>query len=126
MIYTSAKSNIKNIPNNDDTRIILVHRFGNHSTNRDDVIKMADLGPTPYLFKRYKNNELSWDVFKEKYITQLYNNTFTKRQLNELIKLMENYNVILICYESDYRECHRKILAEVLQDITCINYNGEW
>jgi uncharacterized protein YeaO (DUF488 family) len=125
MIYTSYRSNVKNIPIKEDTKIILVYRYGPPIENRSDIIQYRDLGPTAQLFtdySRYKN----WADYKIKYIDQLYNNAFSNRQFGKLIEMAKNYNVILICYEKDYLHCHRSLLATELQYSTDIKYIGEW
>lgn len=124
MIYTSYKSNVKNIPIRDDTKIILVYRYGS-TIRRNDIIHFQDLGPVNSLLTEYKNDK-NWSKYRKKYIDQLYNNSFTCRKLNRLIDIVNQYNVILICYEKDHLHCHRSLLARELHNITGIKYIGEW
>ena len=124
MIYTSYRSNIKNIPINENVKIVTVYRSG-RVPNRDDIVILRDLGPTLYLRGRYKKNK-DWSYYEKEYMYQLYNNTFTKIQMLRLIDIVKRYDVILICCEEDSQYCHRRLLADELQYITDIKYYGEW
>jgi uncharacterized protein YeaO (DUF488 family) len=124
MIYTTYRSNVKKIPIKDNTKIILVYRYGAPIV-REDVIELRDVGPTGELLKEYQNNK-NWDEYKIKYIDQLYNNPFSIRQFRKLILLARECDLILVCYEKDYLHCHRSLLAREIEYNIDIKYIGEW
>lgn len=124
MIYTTYRANVKKIPIKENTKIVLIYRYG-APINRSDVIEFRDIGPVGYLLKEYQNDK-NWDEYKIKFIDQLYNNPFSIRQFRKLIQLAEKYDIILVCYEKDHLICHRSIVAQEIEFQTGIKYIGEW
>lgn len=61
---------------------------------------------------RSGNFDLFQKIFLEVMKTDAAQSAFT-----EVKELAKNYNICLMCYERDQRECHRKIVADQLEEV---------
>lgn len=61
---------------------------------------------------RSGNFDLFREIFLEVMETEAAQAAFT-----EVKELAKNYNICLMCYERDQKECHRKIVADQLEEI---------
>lgn len=79
-------------------------------------IHIPVLGPSPKLIGAYYRNELSWEEFKCRYLTEI--RTPEKASLvNMLANLAMVRTVTLLCVEDEPIHCHRKLLAEECQKV---------
>jgi len=74
-----------------------------------DYIERLEAAPTKILRDDFKNELIPWPEFKKQYLKLIkerdINSYFSKTMLNRSC---------LLCSESDYHHCHRKILGEYL------------
>ena len=68
----------------------------------------SDLGPPYYMRKRYKSGIISFREFSEVYFEHLIANAGILHCLEELAALRRS---VLMCFERDWRGCHRSIIA---------------
>lgn len=123
MIYTTYISNINNIP--DNTHKVLVTRFKPKSLDCDrlGLRHIQLLSPSEGILKSYKNNEITFDQFTEKFLHEINNNSKAGLELyNIQDKLDKGENVCFICYEKDPEICHRTILRKSFE---ILGYKGE-
>jgi uncharacterized protein (DUF488 family) len=75
---------------------------------------LGELGsPSKIRYKLYADK--NYDDFFSSYSKYLKTQ---KLALNKLVKILEtNPTCCLMCFEKDYKQCHRKILAEYLRNI---------
>lgn len=133
LLYTTYMSNIKNIPNDENTICILVTRWKPRNINSKnfnfDIIWKPNLGPSEVLLTRWKSGNMSWIEYREMYLQEANNNKVFINEMQEIIKyLKEDKNVFLVCYEKDSINCHRSILREIFQhnNIECKEYVGDY
>lgn len=132
LLYTTYMSNIKNIPNDENTICILVTRWKprniiNPSNYKFNIIWKPNLGPSEILLTRWKSGNMNWSDYREIYLQEASNSNTFISEMQEIIKyLNEEKNVFLVCYEKDYINCHRSILKEIFQynNIECEEYKG--
>jgi uncharacterized protein (DUF488 family) len=53
----------------------------------------------------------------QKIFLEVLNTDAAQDALIQIKELAKNYNICLMCYERDQRECHRKIVAERLEEM---------
>lgn len=65
------------------------------------------------LINDWKNGLITWDEYTERYLYQL---SFVNREeiIDRLHELSNGKDIILLCYESNDKHCHRHILADWL------------
>lgn len=70
-----------------------------------------EMAPTEDILKTYKKNELTWSEYEVAYL-----NLLKKRNILELAKKqMFNETICLLCSEDKPHHCHRRLLAEFIQ-----------
>lgn len=72
---------------------------------------VPELSPAPYLIRRFRSHEIRWPEFAEAFVQQLKTIDFEKQ-----VSSLELHRSCLLCACNDYRECHRRIVAELLVD----------
>lgn len=65
------------------------------------------------LINDWKSGRITWEDYKERYLYQL---SFISKEdvIKQLYDLSQGKNIIIFCYESNDKPCHRHILAEWL------------
>lgn len=73
---------------------------------------IIELAPTKELLKSYRSKEITWEEFENKYKKQIEDSNATS-------KLNKNHfeDACLLCSEVTAEKCHRRILAEKLNQI---------
>lgn len=69
------------------------------------------LAPTKDLLARYRKGSISWDNYEKEYIKLI-----EERQILNNLDLAQLENACLLCSEHDPHHCHRRLLAEYIQD----------
>lgn len=108
MIYTSYYGNHRNFPKN-----ALVVSVSYH--NPDGMkfhAKLTKLNPDKDLLYKFKNNEISWEEYKEKYETKISSLAF---DWDKIKSDSINQDFIFLCYCKDPSICHRSIISSLFQ-----------
>lgn len=118
-IYTSYFANYKNIPQ--DYQCVSV------ANTKPDSLFIPEwelVRPDWSLITSYKNKDITASDLYVYYFKQL-----DKNPAHHYIEALRSYSagrpVVLMCWEKDYNECHRKILSYWLQMNALANYKGE-
>lgn len=131
MIYTTYLSNLKNLPNDEKTKKLLITRW--KPRNTIDVKKYGiewapNLAPTELTLAKYKDGTIDWKEYRQRYIDESFDNKWFLEEIEEIRSLDEKgYDIFLICYEKDDLICHRSILREILiyNEIKCEEWKGK-
>ncbi|GAE94614.1 hypothetical protein JCM21714_3789 [Gracilibacillus boraciitolerans JCM 21714] len=111
-LYTSNPQGLRYLK--EDAELLQITRAGADLPNTT-VVK--ELSPSPYLFKLFVNEwkgkpaEQWWDNYKERFNEELKNETKLIGLRYVYKKLLAGNNVVLICFCSDHRICHRKLVG---------------
>jgi uncharacterized protein (DUF488 family) len=72
-----------------------------------------NFAPTKEILDEYKKKEISWEEYENR-----YNKLLEKRKINPNFndKYGERANVVLLCSEPTPENCHRRLLAEKLDE----------
>lgn len=76
-----------------------------------EYIHMRALGCPREVRKEYYEDR-DWSSYKKRFLAYLRTQSDA---LEELRKLIKKGNCCLLCYEADYRHCHRALIAEAMQ-----------
>ena len=110
-----ALSQLKDIAGPNDINLFIVR---NPKSNINSVSVFQYLAPSHELYTFYLKNKDSegwWNVYKGIFQKELQS---TEKQLGlALVRdyVHDGFNVNLICYCSDYKQCHRSLVAEELR-----------
>jgi len=76
------------------------------------------LAPTDDLLESYKSGKVSWEMYVNVFRMDMLDRTTTGKAIKRIKTLLnEGKNVILCCYEKDYRKCHRYILSNYFSEL---------
>ena len=118
-IYTSYFANYKNIPQ--EYQCISV---ANTKPDSLFIPEWALVRPAWNLVQHLKSKTIAFNDFAYYYSRQL-----ETKPASYYIEALRHYStgrpVVLMCWEKDYNECHRKILSYWLQMNALANYKGE-
>ncbi|MCB0212867.1 MAG: DUF488 domain-containing protein [Anaerolineae bacterium] len=71
-----------------------------------------NFAPTKELLRQYRKKEISWDEYTKEYLQLL-----DARHIKEATNFESLHESCLLCSEHSPELCHRKLLAEYLQEI---------
>jgi uncharacterized protein YeaO (DUF488 family) len=77
-----------------------------------DYEHQLKFAPTKELLSRYRKKEISWQEYTEAYL-----NLLDTRNIKEIISGESLNQCCLLCSEHSPEKCHRRLLAEYLQEI---------
>jgi len=78
-------------------------------------VHYRELGTPKELRKRFLSGEMNFHEFKKEFITELYSNG-GREALKDVERICRGNRCALMCYERNWWECHRTIIAEILQE----------
>jgi uncharacterized protein (DUF488 family) len=76
-----------------------------------DYIHILDLAPTKDILNEYKKNQGDWAVYEQKFLKLISNRQIEKKVSPELID-----GACLLCSEAKPHHCHRRLVAEYLNE----------
>ncbi|NER99582.1 MAG: DUF488 domain-containing protein [Symploca sp. SIO1B1] len=76
-----------------------------------DYVHILDLAPTKDILDEYKKNKGDWDTYEQKFLQLLANRKIEQKVSPELID-----GACLLCSEAKPHQCHRRLVAEYLND----------
>ena len=83
-----------------------------------DYIHVPEFAPTKTLLDQYKKNEISWEKYENEFLELLHQRSIEKH-LD--IKILDKS--CLLCSEHEPHMCHRKLVAEYLNENLNVELN---
>ena len=83
-----------------------------------DYIHVPEFAPTKTLLDQYKKNEISWEKYENEFLDLLHQRSIEKH-LD--IKILDKS--CLLCSEHEPHMCHRKLVAEYLNENLNVELN---
>ena len=77
---------------------------------------MRELSPSKELLSSYKDERISWDKFKAKFLRELAKSKAGMDAIDFLRHRSHIENVTLLCYEKAGNPCHRYIISDLIRD----------
>ncbi|WP_039230550.1 DUF488 domain-containing protein [Clostridium haemolyticum] len=116
MLYTSYLNKLNALPK--DTPKMLITRFipkwFNIKKYPNTYLK-RELAPSQDLLLRFKKDN-DWDEYIENFTKEMEARQDMKEALNKMLEYLRKGNdVVLICYEKDYKHCHRSLIGKWVQ-----------
>jgi len=100
----------------DGMRILVMRRWcrplSKEKAKIDEWLK--DLSPSEELLTNFQNKLITWDEYQKRFLQEMESKTVLLKTLAEKAK---NQNVTLLCCERDDKECHRRLLKEIIEKI---------
>ncbi len=118
-----TKSIYKQVDEEDGLRV-LITRFYPRGVKREKYdIWVRSLAPSAELLKRYKNNEIDWNDFKDTLFCELRDNIDSVKVIYTLQTKNLMQNITLLCYEKDGCPCHRHMVRDLIEDPRLLQSN---
>lgn len=78
-----------------------------------NYISLTELGSAKDIREALKSGKIDFEEFAEK-----YRDYVKKREdlIEKLVEIASKKDSVILCYEKDWRRCHRSILAEILEE----------
>lgn len=108
MIYTSYFGNVRNLIYNKGFKysdLISISRYDKQGFN---IQTEKILAPSLSLLWKYKSNLISWKEYCDEFYNYLYDLDY--RFWNDFEKNFDGK--VLLCYEKNYKECHRYLIGK--------------
>ena len=120
MIYTSYFGNIKRILNeNKDVEFFSIAGKSPDFYKKENRFELPILAPKYKWWKKWKDkfsdnleSEESINFYEEKYYETVLKNLNPQTIVNTLYRIGNGKDIILLCYETPEKFCHRKIVSE--------------
>jgi len=99
------------------------------SDNLEPIFIMRNRGnqpvePPEMVLRLAKEGAITWEGYRDAYLASLKNEESLVWMQN-LAKRAFDHDVVLICFERSPEHCHRRLLAEHIQQYYCVPYKGE-
>jgi len=76
-----------------------------------EYIHRPEFAPTKNILDAYKKKEIDWSKYESQ-----FRQLMTERQIENLVTCEEINNACLLCSEPKPEKCHRRLIAEYLQN----------
>jgi uncharacterized protein YeaO (DUF488 family) len=88
------------------------------------------VAPSKSTLQRYKtmqrqNKPEAWNIAKASYLSEIRHSQEALEWMLKVAEKCKHSNVVLVCYEKDADQCHRKLLAQEMTVIKGLEYKGE-
>ena len=87
-------------------------------------IEYKTLAPTSDIFTQQKANPDN-DLYASRFNDEVLGSLDREQTINDLKKLGNGSDIVLLCYEKSSSFCHRHLVARWLNELACINAE-EW
>lgn len=108
MIYTSYFANLKNIPDT-ITPVAICAKVPKWFTG----ICYRALAPSYDILMNYKNSG-DFDNYTDRYRNEILSTLDPESVVKKLMYLSGNEDIVLLCYEKDFSQCHRSLVSKWL------------
>ena len=81
-----------------------------------ETIRVLDLAPSMNLLYMAKMG-LDFKTYTNTYLNEICSRPHVKTILNEIVARSKNENIAVVCYCTNEKECHRSILAGILDGL---------
>lgn len=115
MLYTTYIANMKKIP--EDTVTAIIMRMPPYSIRDLKYgVHIPQLSPKIEVLNAYKSTG-DFATFEEEFNKQMYEDEETKEYLNLLMEALNENDIAIVCCEKDASICHRSLIAKYLNEL---------
>ena len=117
MITEGYFAQIKNYPETDELVCVSLKYPG--FVKSDKMFYAYVLAPYPWILKRYKDKEITWERYAECYLDHLEHNRCGQMEIEAMIERdTEEKTIRLMCWEKALdKKCHRFLLLGAIQSL---------
>ncbi len=76
-----------------------------------EYVHVPELAPTKEMLKAYKNGDIPWDIYEDKFL-----NLMSQRNIEKSVKPSLLDKGCLLCSEHEPHLCHRRLVVEYLNE----------
>lgn len=109
-VFTSNFSKAKAL----DSSKYLVVSISRYNPKGFNGVSLKELAPSSKLLSDYKKG-LSWADYVERYKSECCTAEYIKGALSSLLSVTKGRDIVLCCYESAVKNCHRFIVADCIK-----------
>lgn len=77
---------------------------------------IRELSPSPKLLFDLKEERISWETFKQRFLVEMASSIPSLEVINILHNEMKTDTITLLCFERSGVPCHRHIVKEVIEN----------
>jgi len=81
--------------------------------NGIEYIHVKELGDPKELRSKIQSKEISWEEFRQKFLRFLEQRIGI---IQNIVNMNHTKNICLMCFEANYKQCHRSLIAEVIEE----------
>jgi uncharacterized protein YeaO (DUF488 family) len=90
------------------------------------MLHFPNLAPSPGLLWGFKNGNITWDEYKSRYTEEMSKVDLASElgKIYEIVKLnpaVKAQGAVLLCYCQDNNQCHRSLLANMINSSEILN-----
>lgn len=126
MIFTSYLAKLNKLPR-DMVKIIITRYLprGFDTNKYKYTYYVPSLAPTKEILKEYKNNG-DWEKYVRDFNEYIFSNEESLNTLGDILKSSKINDIVLICYEKDWRRCHRNLIANWFREKGIEVFEYQW
>lgn len=113
MVVNVFTSNFRKAKALDSSRYLVVS-ISRYNPRGFNGVSLKGLAPSSKLLSDYKKG-LSWSDYVERYRSECCAPDYVKAALSSLMFITKGRDIVLCCYESADKNCHRFILADSIK-----------
>lgn len=80
--------------------------------------------PPEMLVRLFLEGVITWKGYRQAYLDSIKNQT-SLTWMQQIATRAKDHEVVLVCYEKSPEHCHRRLLAQTMQDFYGVEYKGE-
>lgn len=84
------------------------------------------LSPSWELLNYAKENKISFEEYKERFLKELKQRPFVVEKLRTLKRIGKDRLIFLVCFEKDASKCHRSIVRDILMTPRKYGFDLSW
>lgn len=113
MVVNVFTSNFRKAKALDSSRYLVVS-VSRYNPKWFNGVWLKELAPSAKLLSDYKKG-LSWSDYVERYRSEVCAPDFIKDVLSSLVFVTKGRDIVLCCYESADKNCHRFLIADYIK-----------
>ncbi len=110
-LYSTYIANIKNLTKEQQGQVLIIARYFKPGSFKKDI----RLCPSDGLLRAIKSGDIDWDDYEIYFKEEMKKDPMLSGLRDLYRRLRNGEDIILVCYERDYTQCHRRLIGEFMQ-----------
>lgn len=100
----------------DGVRVLVTQYWPRGVTREQAGIYVRALAPSRELLRAYQNDEIDWDEYAARYLSEMASSSAAQVEIDRLAGLARSKVVTLMCVCRTDEQCHRRLLRTLVED----------